>query len=74
MSNALTIVSTDQHPIEKAVTSPESLLPAEDIDLPSTPLLNSVMNTVVSPVLSQSKDVFRYNKFDGCTININYHS
>ena len=74
MSNVLTIVSTDQHPIEKVVASPERLLPAEDIDLPSTPLLNSVMNTVVSPVLSQSKDVFRYNKFDGCTINSNYHS
>ena len=74
MSNALTIASTDKHPIEKAVRSPERFLPLEDIDLPSTPLLNSVVNTVVSPVLSQSKGIiFRYNKFDGCTINNNYH-
>ena len=74
MSNALTIPCTDKHPIKKAVGSPERFLLLEDIDLPSTPLLNSVLNTVVSPVLSQSKDIFRYSKFDGCTININYHS
>jgi hypothetical protein len=29
------------------------------------------MNTVLSPVMSTSTDVFKYNRFDGCTININ---
>lgn len=55
-------------------TSPERFSMLEDCDIPSTPQLNQVMNTVLSPVLSKSKDVFRYNKFDGCTININYNS
>jgi hypothetical protein len=54
MSNALTIVTADQRPIKEAEGLPERFLPLEDINLPSTPLLNSVMNTVVSPVLIKS--------------------
>lgn len=73
MSYTLTTVTTDKRQTERAQESPERFLPLEDIDIPSTPLLNTVMNTVVSPVLSHPKDLFRYNKFDGCTININYH-
>ena len=42
-----------------------------DSDLPSTPNLNQIMNTVLSPVMFTSTDVFKYNRFQGCTININ---
>ena len=47
MSYVLTTVTTDKCQIEKAQESPERFLPLEDTDIPSTPLLNTVMNTVM---------------------------
>jgi hypothetical protein len=79
MSNALMLPMTnsadtvDTVPANESLTSPErSLALLDDIDVRSTPQLNQVMNTVLSPILSTSKDIFKNNKFEGCTININY--
>ena len=81
MSDALAIPTTENS-AQSAVyqgnkecyVSPEGFSVLKDCDIPSSPQLNQVMNTVLSPVLSTSKDVFRYNRFDGCTINISYNS
>ncbi|CAB3980028.1 hypothetical protein AC249_AIPGENE19185 [Paramuricea clavata] len=79
MSNALMLPMTnsadtvDTIPANESLTSPErSLALLDDIDIPSTPQLNQVMNTVLFPILSTSKDIFKNNTFEGCTININY--
>ena len=75
ISESLTLATAAD--INESAKSPEvaespltsSLL--DDSDLPSTPQLNQIMNTVLSPIMSNSRDIFKCNKFDGCTININ---
>lgn len=50
-------------------TEREVLAPL-DLNLPSSPDLNQILNTVFSPRMSSS-DIFKSNKFDGCTFNFN---
>jgi hypothetical protein len=59
-----------QSPLGSNSPASQSLL-LSDSDLPSTPYLNQIMNTVLSPVMSAPTEIFKYTKFDGCTININ---
>ena len=44
----------------------------QDMDIPSSSQLNQVMSTVFFPTMTSSQDIFRFNKFDRWTININY--
>ena len=57
--------------VNKSPRPSASLDSLQHIDVPPSPLLNKVRSTVMSPTLTTSKDIFRFNKFDRCTININ---
>ncbi|CAB4036648.1 PREDICTED: uncharacterized protein LOC105327636 [Paramuricea clavata] len=59
-----------QSPLRSNLPASQSPL-LSDSDLPSTPYLNQIMNTVLSRVMSAPTEIFKYTKFDGCTININ---
>ncbi|CAB4021335.1 PREDICTED: uncharacterized protein LOC105327636 [Paramuricea clavata] len=76
ISESLTLSTADDRAVDVYQRPATSASPARspirnDSDHPSTPNLNQIMNTVLSPVMSTSTDVFKYNRFDGCTININ---
>ena len=60
--------------VNKSPRSSTSMDFLQDVDVPPSPLLNQVMSTVMSPTITTSKDIFRFNKFDRCTININYNN
>ena len=77
ISESLTLPTVNDRAVEiyqrpEVPVSPARMSPMlSDSDLPSTPNLNQIMNTVLSSVMSTSTDVFKYNRFEGCTININ---
>ena len=71
ISESLTLATdADIHQGARTPERPSTSL-LDDSDLPSTPQLNQIMNTVLSPIMSHSRDIFKCNKFDGCTVNIN---
>ena len=76
ISECLTLATADGRAVDVNERPEIPLSPARspilsDSDLPSTPNLNQIMNTVLSPVMSASTGVFKYNRVQGCTININ---
>ena len=65
--------ATDAMPViatpSTSSTAIDTLAPL-DLNLPSSPELHQILNTVFSPKMS-SPGFFKSNKFDGCTFNFN---